>query len=215
MNSLTTKESHEHYKKAWVRTRYGSFDLDAPVFDILDISHALSNNCRFNGHTRSFYSVAEHSLMVCGLMQMKFGGNPLEGLLHDGTEAYLSDIPAPFKSRLPDVRAFDAGLERELRKAFYLPESKTEECSKADWVALFIEAHDLIEGRGEDFQDPYNLRAVALELVNEGWHPRSLEPPVANNLFLQTFRHYRPVLGDSIRAAILETSEIVRAESGK
>jgi hypothetical protein len=144
-------------------------------------------------------------------MQLKFGGDPVEGLLHDGSEAYLSDIPAPFKSRLPDVRSFDGQVETALRRSFFLPEAKSEECRKADWVALFIEAHDLIEERGSDFEDPYQLRPVALELLNDGWHPRCLEPPVAKNLFLQTFRHYRPIQGNAIREAIVDTLSIARA----
>ncbi|CAJ0557650.1 unnamed protein product, partial [Mesorhabditis spiculigera] len=40
------------------------FDLLRPTAGMikpLDIAHALSNLCRFNGHTRTHYSVAQHS----------------------------------------------------------------------------------------------------------------------------------------------------------
>ena len=47
-----------------IRTTHGWFDLNRPEFDIYDIAHSLSMNCRYNGHTEWFYSVAEHSVLV-------------------------------------------------------------------------------------------------------------------------------------------------------
>lgn len=65
---------------------------------IEDIAHALSNICRYSGQCKVFYSVAEHSIKCCEkgsdwLCQMW-------GLLHDASEAYIGDIPGPFKTRL-------------------------------------------------------------------------------------------------------------------
>ena len=62
--------------------------------DIDEIAHALSNLCRFTGHTTSFYSVAEHSCRVADLLPE---GLKLSGLLHDASEAYLGDLASPLK----------------------------------------------------------------------------------------------------------------------
>lgn len=64
-----------------------------------DLAHALSLVCRFNGHCAWHYSVAQHSLLVAYIIE-KEGGTPeeqLAGLLHDGTEAYISDLTRPLK----------------------------------------------------------------------------------------------------------------------
>ena len=77
------------------------FDIANPEswdFDIIDIAHALANTCRYAGHV-NFYSVAEHSIRVTNWLE-EHGCSPevqLAGLLHDGSEAYLLDIPRPWK----------------------------------------------------------------------------------------------------------------------
>ena len=78
---------------SWIQTFQGkAFDPFAPrPADIshFDIAHALSNICRFTGHTNTFYSVAQHSVQVALLVPRPM---QLAALLHDASEAYLCDI---------------------------------------------------------------------------------------------------------------------------
>lgn len=167
MNMTTTPmmESEDIYRVprgAYISTYTGlRFYLEEPEFRIEDIAHALSMNCRYNGHVQRFYSVAEHSVLVSQIMQYLGMGNPLEGLLHDASEAYLSDVPAPFKQLLPDWQSIDRELERKIRAKYWLGE-KTEGLKQADMMALFMEADVLLVSQGEDFLDPYDLRLKAL-----------------------------------------------------
>lgn len=69
------------------------------VFDPRDIATSLSNLCRFGGHV-DFYSVGEHSLHVKEYVASRGYGPKVQkaALLHDASEAYLLDIPRPWKS---------------------------------------------------------------------------------------------------------------------
>ena len=61
---------------------------------IEDIAHALSLMTRANGHFPVFYSVAQHSLDCAAMAQAegRSSREVLACLLHDASEAYLSDI---------------------------------------------------------------------------------------------------------------------------
>lgn len=76
---------------------------DASLFDIQDIAHALSLTCRGNGHVKTFFSVGQHCVN-CALEAERRGFSArvvLACLLHDASEAYMSDVPRPFKHALP------------------------------------------------------------------------------------------------------------------
>jgi hypothetical protein len=76
---------------------------DAALLDITDIAHALSLLCRANGHFKQFYSVGQHCIN-CAREAAARGYSrrvQLACLLHDGSEAYLSDVTRPVKEELP------------------------------------------------------------------------------------------------------------------
>ena len=79
--------------------RINPFTADAAAISIDDIARALANLCRFGGHCRAFYSVAQHSCHVADFVDAR-GGTADEthwALLHDAAEAYLGDLPHPIK----------------------------------------------------------------------------------------------------------------------
>src|SRR4051794_32839296 len=83
------------------------FDLSDPsssAFTIDDVAQGLANICRYAGHCTSFYSVAEHSLLVSETAH----GFEFEGLLHDAAEAFLGDVTGPLKQMLPEYKRIEA-----------------------------------------------------------------------------------------------------------
>jgi uncharacterized protein len=119
-----------------------------PGFEITEIAHALSHACRYGGHCSQFYSVAEHSVLVSEIAEELKLCDPFEALMHDASEAYIVDIPGPWKCLLPDYQKLEADLERKLQAFFGLP-PKTAGCKAADLVALMVEGRALLTSRGE------------------------------------------------------------------
>lgn len=191
MPTLEAGDFYKNVNSSWIETHSGiHFSLDAPEFTPKDIAHALANLCRFNGHVSKYYSVAEHSMMVSAIVY-DWGGNKeqcLEALLHDATEAYMSDVPAPFKQLLPDWKKLDSELDTKLREWAGLPKDKTGIVKDADWVALFIEAYYLIPDKGESFHGPEGMRQVALDFMRDkGYTVFNLQPDLAERSFLASW----------------------------
>src|ERR1035437_9287013 len=85
-----THASIETYSGKW-------FDILEPTPDMIDIksiAHSLSNICRYTGHVRHFYSVAQHSWIGSVIIPEPY---KLEFLLHDASEAYIGDMSRPLK----------------------------------------------------------------------------------------------------------------------
>ena len=65
---------------------------------IEDIAHSLAYQCRYTGHTRKFYSIAQHCVLMAENSDLP--GDPLSKLLHDAAETYIGDIARPWKQLL-------------------------------------------------------------------------------------------------------------------
>lgn len=170
---------------------------DEPEIVLEDIAAALSKVCRYGGHCKRFYSVAEHSVLVSRIMEHRHLGDPMEGLLHDATEAYLSDIVGPFKQLLPDYMALEAKLEAAVRRKFGLPPDKTAGCKEADLTALMVEGRTLLPERGDSMIQggiPAEFGAKADRWIAYDGHGVSCwYPKGAEQSFL--LRHYRITQG--------------------
>lgn len=175
----------------WIATYTGRrFNpaAEKPDFALEDIAHALAMTVRYNGHCKYFYSVAEHAVLVSKIVEdaTKDPQLAFEALHHDDTEAYLSDVPRPFKDSLPDYRKFDKALDIKLRTFWDLPGQESAVVKDADWVALFIEAYYLLPNKGADFMDPRGLRPMAMLLVSR-WPIVNALPASAESMY--TLRH--------------------------
>jgi hypothetical protein len=109
-------EKHNGDRKgAWIPlftgTRYWPEDPRPQDIDVRDIAHSLARINRWNGHTHTEFSVAQHSVLVCSLLPDEL---QLFGLMHDAGEAFLGDIITPVK-RL--FRAFYEEFEEATMRA--------------------------------------------------------------------------------------------------
>ena len=104
--------------KTYTGVMFDPLNPNLELIDILDIADALSMLCRSNGHFRSFYSVGQHCIN-CMKEAAARGYSErvqLACLLHDASEAYLSDVTRPVKQELPKYLE----IEKPLQDAFWL-----------------------------------------------------------------------------------------------
>lgn len=142
-----------------------------------DIAHALGHQCRFSGHTREHYSVAQHCVLVAELLK-RWGCDRetiFRGLLHDASEAYLVDLPKPVKA-LPEMQPYrdaEARLQRLIFERYGLaPSEPTADAAvhRADMILLATEARDLMP-----FRIPHWIKLTEKPMRDEvvPWAPSS------------------------------------------
>ncbi|WP_347929470.1 phosphohydrolase [Pseudomonas helvetica] len=120
------------------------FDVADPCPDLIDprdIAHSLAHLCRFNGHTREFYSVAQHSCIVADLVPDE---HKLAALLHDATEAYVGDMVRPIKESMPAFQAVESWVWESICDRFLLDLDLPASVCNADLIALATERRDLM-----------------------------------------------------------------------
>lgn len=116
-------------------------DLDVEDVDIEDIAHALSNLCRYGGHCRKFYSVAQHSVEVSNHCLKR---DAFAGLLHDASEAYLVDLPRPVKVFMSDYRIAEERVQRTIAEKYGINWPFPPSIHEADTRMLVTEMRDLM-----------------------------------------------------------------------
>lgn len=152
--------------------------------DIADIAFALANTTRFNGHTQ-FYSVAEHSVAVAGLLPDHLR---LAGLLHDAAEAYIGDIPSPLKAHMPDYKIMEEDIINVIFEKFGIKDLGVADMvaiKKADRQQLRTESFHLLPSKGE----APNWRWLADEYdPKAGYTPVGYPPSLAYQGFMNAFK---------------------------
>ena len=131
----------------WIQTYTGRqfwpFDPRPDDVEIIDVAHALANTCRYTGHTRAFYSVAQHCCLASINVPPADEG---WALLHDASEAYLCDVARPVK-RHPAMAAYreaEERLERVIAERFGLSWPPPASIKHVDRVLLRTERRDLM-----------------------------------------------------------------------
>lgn len=171
---------------AWIRTYTGRnvYPL-APHeddIDIEDIAHALSMQCRFGGHTREFYSVAQHCVLMCERVRGVYGDqDALAVLLHDASEAFLVDFVRPVKEVMPGYAAAEDRLMKVINSKYgvVIDARKAAMIKELDNAILYDESIALFP-HGEPFVDQ------VVDIPTFGIDP--WEPHRAERAFLYLFR---------------------------
>lgn len=175
----------EAYIETYSGDRFYFLKPETQLFKIEDIAHALSMTCRFTGHCKEFYSVAEHSWHVARMLD----GCPIEiqlaGLMHDASEAYLTDISSPMKSHLPDYKIMEDKLLEALFAQFGLEYPMHPAIKQADTAMLSTEAHYMLTTGGNTWDMWKSVRRPA---PNALYRPINMPPPQAKQLFLDKFK---------------------------
>jgi len=173
---------NKNFKNSWIQTYSGKqfFPLnpDKNQICIEDIAHSLGKICRFNGHSKTFYSVAEHSIYVSQKVSKE---NMLWGLLHDASEAYLGDIPKPIKPYLHGYKEIENALCQCIASKFNLPYPIPIEVKITDTRILRDEADQLMEER----RNPWSQ----LVLPGFGIKINKYNHSEATSKFLERYHH--------------------------
>lgn len=157
-------------------------DLRSDDIDIEEIAHALSNICRFGGHCKEFYSVAQHSVIVSDLCSKE---NKLIGLLHDAAEAYCGDMVRPLKQHLSAYSTIEYNIWTVIAQKFSLPFNVPLEVQQEDARVLLMEKRDILAHHEHEWKFPQcafpNLTVPDDKIIIP------INPKAAEVLFMQRF----------------------------
>ena len=157
------------------------YPLDPRLEDIVieDIAHALSNQCRFSGHSKHFYSVAQH----CVYVSTQCGIHSLTGLLHDASEAYLVDVPRPIKSEFPNYLNIEKNIMSLIAKKFGIQFPFPDSVTLVDNQMLWVEKKNVMSVDCNWSQD------IKPELTpnQQGMIIPVWSPEVSKSMFLDRF----------------------------
>lgn len=162
--------------------RFYPLNPDPQGILIEDIAHALSLQCRGNGHVKVFFSVGQHCIHCAKEAEQRGYSTRLilACLLHDASEAYLSDITRPVKQHLQDYCRYEEHLLEVIYKKFLgspLSQEEQKLVKIIDDDMLYYDLRDLLN-------EPVG------ELVN-GQDPRSA--PVMYSSFSYKERPFKEV----------------------
>lgn len=168
----------------WIETytgkRFYFLDPQDNQIDIRDIAHSLAFTCRYTGHSSKFYSVAEHSILVSYLAL-----DPLGALLHDASEAYITDIASPIKPHLGNYKEMEDKIMQRIAAKFGFQYPLDPDIKDCDSTQLKTEAKHLLRSGGHPWAHMYPTKRP------HGITPNCWSPEVAEKKFLERFEEVR------------------------
>lgn len=156
------------------------FDPKEDQINIEDIAHALSNLCRYGGHTRCFYSVAQHSVHCAELLRNTSIQLQFDALMHDSSEAYLMDFPRPIKLKMAEYKIIEDGLMKVIAKKFGVQYPFNEKhgfspvVKEADEMMLNLEWESLMMGQHNNVK-PVSPEKAKDRFLNRFYHFKQLQ----------------------------------------
>jgi len=189
----------------FIQTFNGNFfdfdDMDSNNIDIDDIAHSLANQCRWSGHVKWFYSVAQHSLNATAVARNAGLGFDIqfEALMHDSSEAIVVDLPRPLKRLCPDYCAINENVERFMAKRFGYSAVMSPEVREIDDRLLVTEYHALIDvNEKKRFLETnlVNFNMDTYNYKNNGVYLSPTKPFRSKAIFLHRFAYLQSKLSN-------------------
>lgn len=177
------------YASTYLGNRFYPRECRITKIDLEDIANGLAFQCRFNGQTSKFFSVAEHSLIVSALLpdRLKFAG-----LMHDAAEAYLGDWIKPLKILYPELNGIEHGVTELIAEHFGIDFSDYALIKRADLISLATEKRDLMPNSTENWSYLEEIPVLKNKL-------EPMDPDTAKAVFLDEFYRLDALRNPSIR----------------
>lgn len=180
---MTESTFHTSIHTGIIRTITGKnfnlFEPEPDMIDIIDIAHGLANKGHFSGFTPRYFSIAEHSIMVCDEYSFWNNEQPdsvkLLALLHDAAEAYIGDMVKPLKIHMPGFVEVENRIMEAICKKFGMDIAKMPLIKASDLLIQDIEYQaffmgGLIPQSQVSYLDPERARIVFIDRFNELYH---------------------------------------------
>lgn len=135
---MTTQSRIGDCIQTYTGKQFWPMDPRPEDIDIEDIAHALANICRFGGHCHTWYSVAQHSVLVSEIAK-----DCKAGLLHDAAEAYIGDMVRPLKRYMTSFTITERNLQYAIFRRFNV-ELNDDNYKEADEIVLATECRDVM-----------------------------------------------------------------------
>lgn len=169
-------------KGNWIQTYSGiSFypiDPRQEDIEIVDIAHSLSLQCRYAGHCKEFYSVAEHCCHLHDIIEDK---DKFAALMHDASEAYLVDIPRPVKPYLLNYYELEDKIQSVIFEKYQISFPYSKQVKELDYSILLDEKNILMNPS----RQPWDMVGIKeIGAVIQCWQPKQAKQEFINRFML-------------------------------